>query len=202
MIILVSSLINLLDEMPLSENKKVAFIPNGRDKHDSNRDPPLEKDRAFLREKGYSVTDINLKEYQGDQLYKKLSEFEMIYVTGGNTFYLLEIIRKSGFDKILPKLLKKGVIYIGKSAGACVMGSSIEPMRVMDNPKKATLENYNGLRYFDFVFVPHSESKKFGELAKEIERKFSKKYKLKKFTDYEGVIIDNSKKTIKYIKAS
>jgi dipeptidase E len=54
-----------------------------------------------------------------------LSEFSGVYIGGGNTFKLLEGIRKIGFDKILADYINKGGNYYGGSAGAIILGKDI-----------------------------------------------------------------------------
>jgi len=192
MIILVSDIREVFDKLPmLSAKKKVAFIPNAKDTYTDKSG--LDKQRDFFLEKGFRVTDVDLNKFHNDALYKKLSRYNMIYVAGGNCFVLLQKMRASGFDKILPKLITKGIIYVGASAGACVISSSIEPLGLLDQPEYAQLDNFNGLGYIDFVFIPHVGHPKYDKGIKDIYKKYSKTFKLQKFTDSEGLIIENDK---------
>ncbi|MBU1644033.1 MAG: peptidase E [Nanoarchaeota archaeon] len=197
MIILTSGLFEVYDKLPLDNVKKVAFIGNAKDKHIDKSG--LEKYRKFFKDKGFEVEDIDLRKYKKRILFKKLSASDLIYVAGGNCFVLLEEMRKSGFDKIIRKLLDDGVIYLGQSAGSSVMGSSIEPLQLMDSkPDVTSLKNFDGLGFVDFVFVPHYKSEKYAEKVKNVRKKYSNKHKLEFFTDSEGLIIDNN--SIKKIK--
>ncbi|NCN99296.1 type 1 glutamine amidotransferase-like domain-containing protein [Candidatus Pacearchaeota archaeon] len=54
-----------------------------------------------------------------------LENFGAIYIGGGNTYKLLDEIRKSGFDKLMIDFLWKGGIIYGGSAGAIVLGKDI-----------------------------------------------------------------------------
>lgn len=191
MIILVSKVAAVFDKIDFKGKKKVAFIPNAKDKHTDKSG--LEKTRSFFRQKGFIVNNIDLNHFKDKELYKELLKYEIIFIAGGNCFVLLEKIKKSGFEKILNKLLDKGIIFIGESAGACIMGKSIEPLKLIDNPKFAELENYDGLGFIDFVFVPHYKDPKYAQSIKQIEKVYGKKFDLKEFTDGEGIIIDNNK---------
>lgn len=54
----------------------------------------------------------------------RLANKDVIFVVGGDTDYLMSIYRKTGFDKLLPKLLETKV-YVGSSAGSMVVGKRI-----------------------------------------------------------------------------
>ncbi len=189
MIILTSGLFEVYDKLPLDHVQKVAFIGNAKDKHLDKSG--LDKYRQFFRRKGFEVEDIDLKKYRGETLFKKLSAFDLIYVAGGNCFVLLEAMRKSKFDKVIKRLLDKGVIYLSQSAGSCVMGSSIEPLQCLDSkPEAANLNSFEGLGFIDFVFVPHYKSKHYGKKVDNLNKKYSTKYNIRLFTDSEALIID------------
>ena len=57
---------------------------------------------------------------------KLLELKDIIFVEGGNTFYLLKAMRACNFEKIIRKLLKEGKVYIGASAGSIVAGKTIK----------------------------------------------------------------------------
>ena len=149
--------------------------------------------RLFFKQKGFIVHDVNLNEFKNQDLYKELLKYETIFIAGGNCFVLLEKIRNSGFDQILTNLLNKDIIIIGESAGACVMGKSIEPLKFMDKPELANLKNYEGLKFFDFVFIPHYKDPKYDSAIIKIEKEYVKKFNLKKFTDKEGIVIERGR---------
>jgi dipeptidase E len=188
MIILISGFFEVYDKLPLKNIKKVAFIGNAKDKHADKSG--LEKYRRFFREKYSVFEDVDLRKYNSDSLFKKLSTFDLIYVAGGNSFVLMEAMRKSGFDTIIKKLLDFGIIYLGQSAGACVMGSSIEPFKLYDRPEKANLKNFDGFGFVDFVFVPHDGNPRFADRVNILKKTPPKGFKLEFFTDEEAIIIN------------
>jgi len=53
----------------------------------------------------------------GDVLEKLLSQ-DIVYVGGGDTHYMLEAWKETGFDELLLKAYNQGVILAGLSAGA------------------------------------------------------------------------------------
>ena len=190
MIVLFSDLRTFFDKIPIPIGQRIAFIPNARDTYENNDSLKTYKD--FLESRNKHVEYVDLKEYSGDDLFSKLSSFDVVYVTGGNSFYLLELVRKSGLDAILPKLLDKGIVYLGESAGAVIMSNSIEPTGLMDYPEFSDLKDYVGLDYLDFVFLPHSDEEKYMPKIDAIEKEFSKTFALKKFSNSQGLMIDDN----------
>ena len=86
----------------------------------------FERNRAFFKAEGYQSEELDLDGKNENELRKVLQGKELVYVEGGNTFYLLKSIRESGFDKVIKELLPKGLIYMGASAGSYVACPTIE----------------------------------------------------------------------------
>ncbi len=58
---------------------------------------------------------------------RELADADVIWVGGGNTFYLLDIARKVGFMDVVDDLVRnRGVLYGGTSAGTILANPSIE----------------------------------------------------------------------------
>ena len=88
----------------------VAFIPTAADVYADKWF--IEADRAKLVEMGFQLVDVSIKDIHGDELTEILSGVDIIFVAGGNVFYLLEQARISGFLNIVPRLVENGVMYI------------------------------------------------------------------------------------------
>ncbi|MGI8935211.1 MAG: Type 1 glutamine amidotransferase-like domain-containing protein, partial [Phormidesmis sp.] len=61
-----------------------------------------------------------------------------IFVNGGSIDYQMYVFKKSGFAKLLPKLLETKV-YVGSSAGSMVIG------------KRVSTEAYHKIYYGEYV---------------------------------------------------
>src|SRR5260221_7313870 len=87
---------------------------------DKKSKPYITRTTNDLKNLGFTTESLNLEDYaeKPDDLQTKLAEFSGCWVLGGNSFYLNYWMMKSGFDKILPALLKEEFIYGGESAGA------------------------------------------------------------------------------------
>ena len=118
-----------------------------------------------------------------------IKDFDVIYVCGGNTFYLLQKIRASGFDKILKDF---NGIYIGVSAGSIIVGPNIEVASPGDE-NDVELSDLTGLNIVDFAVSPHfrkEEQKIIDDLKKQV------KYQIIEITDDQAVLVVGGEKSI------
>ncbi|HSW96343.1 MAG TPA: Type 1 glutamine amidotransferase-like domain-containing protein [Candidatus Saccharimonadales bacterium] len=120
----------------------------------------LEKHREKLREQKITdIEDINLKEVNQYELEEKLLSKDIIYINGGNTFYLLYWVRKRKLENLLRIFLQRGGIYIGVSAGSIITCPTIESAGWDPADKNAVnLTNLKGLNLVNFLIHPHFEN--------------------------------------------
>ena len=170
------------------DNKNIAFIPTASNIY---QDWSPVEDRQKLIELGFNVKNISLEGKTKEQLYFELEEVDLIFVAGGNTFYLLQEARKSKFDEVIFELIQKGIPYIGSSAGTVFMGPSIELALDIDNQYDAPdLKNYDGLNIVDFVVLPHYDDENFREkIDKNLKKMNFIKYNTIKIKDNQAVMI-------------
>ncbi len=163
-----------------------------------------DKDRDSLKKAGFEVFDYTITDKKEKDLRNDLKDMDIIYVSGGNTFYLLEKIKESHFDKVIKDFIKQGKVYIGTSAGSIVAGPDIYPVYCFDNPKEAKkLKNYKGLGLVDFTVLPHWGSEYFKKeyLNKELRHIYRKGYKLILLNDDQYIaIVGDGYKIIDIIK--
>lgn len=114
---------------------------------------------------------------------KKIKEADIIYIGGGNTVKLVNILKENGMDEMLKAAGKRGCVLSGISAGAityCKYGlSDFEIMEGISN-------NYvkvDGLGFSNYMFVPHFSS---DEKKKEGLEKV-----LKENNDIKALCVDN-----------
>ncbi len=115
----------------------------------------VEIDRQLMHEAGFNVEDIDIEGKNKSQLMQILSSVDIIYVQGGNTFFLLKQMRASGFDKIIKKLLKMGIVYAGVSAGSIVAGKSVKTALWLGDKNGVKIKNLSGLGLVPFNIFPH-----------------------------------------------
>lgn len=83
------------------------------------------------------------------------SEFEMIWLGGGNTFYLRWLIKENNFKNTIIDFFNCGKIYAGSSAGAIIAGPDIEDADTLDDPHEARERINEGLNITKYVVLPH-----------------------------------------------
>lgn len=73
----------------------------------------------------YNYTEIDIAGLSPQELKSMLSAYDVVLVEWGNPFYLLQIIRETGFQETMEELMKQWVVYIGKSAGSYIACPSL-----------------------------------------------------------------------------
>ncbi|MCW2604041.1 MAG: peptidase [Pseudonocardiales bacterium] len=156
------------------------------------------EERARLIKGGYELTDVDLGATQGEDLRVVLSGMDVLYVGGGNTFYLLDKVRRSGLDALLPRQFDRGMLYIGLSAGASLMGPDVEPMAIMDDPSVAPdLVSTEGLGYLAEVPIPHVASGLYEpEVFDGAIREFGGRFSLRLLRDDEALLVEDGDVTL------
>ncbi len=182
-------LVNMVDD-PNKTN--IAFIPTAADPYDDKWF--IEADRKKLKELGFSVIEVDLKNKTKEELFNILKDMDVVYVAGGNSFYLLEKVKESGFDDVIKRLLDKGVVYAGSSAGAVIACQTIEPIKLLDDPSKApNLKSYQGLGLVDFIVLPHYGKEKYQEKFSKIISDYGEKnFKFVPITDEQSIVVENN----------
>ncbi len=56
----------------------------------------------------------------------RLKQFDVVYICGGNTKYLLERINEQGFHEVLKEYMKNDGIVIGVSAGSIIAAQNLD----------------------------------------------------------------------------
>lgn len=179
----------------------VAFIPTAADNSPIRPWVDVDKDKlialgfnifeiglqAEIDNAGYPIPDTNKSP---KKLFQELSKADIIFVAGGNTFYLLEQAQKMGFLEMVKNLVKQDVIYIGSSAGSVIAGPDIEPIAMFDDPNEANLKSTKGLNYVDFVILPHfwPGDRSFEQTFK----KYGERYNLIPLINENLIMVDES----------
>ncbi|MEK7520110.1 MAG: Type 1 glutamine amidotransferase-like domain-containing protein [Patescibacteria group bacterium] len=191
--LLTSIYANVADELPKlisdkPESVTVAFIATAADVYEDKSFVDI--DRNKLKEQGFQIKEVNLKSANSADLEKEMADCGVIFVAGGNIFYLLQEVRKSGFDTILSKLGLE-VIYVGSSAGSVLVGPDVGLVDTLDNPLEAPeLKDYTGLNLIDFVVLPHYGKPKYEEKYQAIIKKATDQgLKTKTLGDSEFVVV-------------
>ncbi|MFS0714365.1 Type 1 glutamine amidotransferase-like domain-containing protein [Microbacterium sp. 2P01SA-2] len=123
------------------------------------RDAPfVAAEREAVRSGGRAVVDVTLRSTGAGDFAHLLSDAGAVYVAGGSTFALLEALRLSGNDRVLIDHVRRGLPYIGLSAGSIVAGPDVTPASLMDDPADGpALTSHEGLSLVDVTVIPHAD---------------------------------------------
>ena len=154
--------LDIAKKADLSKNNKLVFIDTAAEVAEGDKEW-LKNDRQALVDAGFEVTDYSITNKSKDELETYLPKFDYIYLSGGNTPYLLRQSQKSGFVSVIKDLiLKKGKTYIGTSAGSIIAGPRL-PVYLLDDDKSVNVEGLKGYGFVNFTVLPHWGSKDFRE---------------------------------------
>jgi dipeptidase E len=134
------------------------------------------------------VEELDIRQVPYAEIAATIAKNDYIYLTGGNTFYLLQELKKSGADQIIREQVRLGKPYIGESAGAAIAAPTIEYMKEMDDPTAAPhLTSFKGLELVDFCPVPHYNNAPFKKITKNIVQAYQQKLDLKPISNHQAI---------------
>ena len=153
-------------------------------------DGKKDTDRTWLEEEYATILDLGIKEENITEYHYEenidFSSYDIIYMIGGNTFYLLKELREKNLSEKIIQAINNGVIYIGSSAGSIILGKTIETALLYDE-NWVNLVDFEGLNIVDGIIIPHANRKQ--DFIKEAKQKYSDKI-IELYDDYGIVITD------------
>ena len=164
------------------KDKKVLYITTASDGENDS-------DKSWMDEEYETILDLgfnkeNIYEFKIGQKEININDFDVIYMMGGNTFYLMDMIRKYNFDTVIKKAMDNGIIYIGSSAGSEILGNSVEYALPFDE-NNVDMKDFTGLRIIDGIIIPHANRKE--EFISKVKENIGEKLFL--LYDEDGIII-------------
>jgi len=174
------------------ENKSVTFIPTASMVEEVTHYVALAKE-AFDN-LGMDIFVVDISKESRDDIIKNLNNNDFIYISGGNTFFLLQELKKKELDKVIIQEVNNGKMYIGESAGTIIMAPNIEYIHILDDKEKAPeLDSYQGLNEINFYPVPHLQNDYLGGKIEQIIQKYQNKIELLPITDHQVILVDGEK---------
>lgn len=158
----------------------------------------VETGKEALEDLGLIVEELDVTTETLEEITATLKKNDFIYVTGGNTFFLLQELKRSGADKLILEEIAKGKLYIGESAGAVITSPNISYIQSMDSVKKATnLTNYDALNLVDFSILPHYNNAPFKEVTQKIVADYAGKPTMRPISNQEAIFVRDKEVSIK-----
>ena len=150
----------------------------------------VDDDRKAFEELGIIVEELEITTASPDKISEMLNRNDYIFVSGGNTFYLLQELRRKGADILITEQIRAGKLYIGTSAGSVILCPDIEFVKEMDYSHAAPeLQSFTGLNIVDFYILPHYLDFPFEEITQNIVKKYGKKLDLRPISNKQVITI-------------
>jgi dipeptidase E len=186
--------------------KNLRIIMNALDHDQKTRDSFYREQKRDLENLSFITSELDLRSHFGDvnSLREILTETDILWINGGNSFILRRAMRQSGFDAVIHEYLETdSIVYAGFSAAAVIAAFSMRGLDFVDNPsvvpeKYESNVIWEGLSVLNYSIVvhydsDHSESKL---VNREIEYYESNHIPYKKITDGQVIIVDGNETRI------
>ena len=149
-----------VDEISLrlfnNPHPKIAYIPSQSDLTRKYFNQKVEWYKQF------GITDLfyfDLDQEYSEEKIPELLSCDGIFLSGGNTYYFLNSLKKRNFISTLTNYVSSGGVLIGVSAGSILMSKTIAITSVDDDlggdQNTVGLRDFSALGLIDFEFFPH-----------------------------------------------
>ncbi|MDR3157983.1 MAG: Type 1 glutamine amidotransferase-like domain-containing protein [Zoogloeaceae bacterium] len=168
--------------------KRVAFIPTASLPETVTF--YVEADRKALVKLGFKVCELEISTASAGEIAQGLEAADYIFVTGGNTFFLLQELRRTGADAAIVRQIDNGKPYIGVSAGSMILAPTIEYAQLMDDAAAAPRLNgdFSALAVVDFCVVPHFTNVPFKKAAQKIVAEYAPRLDLRPISNHQAIM--------------
>ena len=147
---------------------------------------------AALKENGYDVTVLDVATAPHSKSVQAIKNSGCLCISGGNTFYLLQELKRNGLLDLIKQRVQDGMLYIGESAGAIIACPNISYNQIMDDKAVATeLTNYSGMGLVDYYVLPHNGEFPFVETTAQTIKVYGEKINLIPLNNSQAVIVEN-----------
>lgn len=123
-----------------------------------------------------------------------LAAFDLVYLAGGNPYYLLQRVRDTGADAVIEEMLEARRPIIGSSAGALLLGRSLNAVPIFDTSvPDLGCKDTDALRLVPFTVLPHTNRWKarFADYAARVATAGALcRSKILEITDDEGLLVE------------
>lgn len=137
---------------------KVLYITTAGNLHPVDDRRWIDEGREILQKRGWEVVDYDIAEKSETEVEVAIRQVDVVFVQGGNNFYLLKWMHECQFGKVIRKALARGVPYMGESAGSIVCSEDITAQKIMSADaleQVPELTDFRGLGLVNFLIRPH-----------------------------------------------
>lgn len=138
-------------EIFLNKKYTLSYIPSSTDKELKY----FERTKNKLSEYGnFRFNYFDIDDFCSMERIDNIFKSDVIYLSGGNTYYFLNNLKKRYFITRLRRYVENGGYIIGLSAGAIMMAKDIAVAKFGDEDIIG-LSDLSSLALVDFDFMPH-----------------------------------------------
>ena len=173
--------------------KEVLFIPTAANVEEY-RDYVDEAKEAFTK-MGFTLEILDVSKASETEAKAKIGAAQVLYVSGGNTFYLLRELKKKDLVALIADRVRSGeLVYVGESAGAMIAAPSVEYASAMDNASGSeSVATQTGLDLVKFYPVVHYGEEPFVQSTAEILKIYGGKLNLAPINNAEAIAVHGDK---------
>ena len=170
--------------------KHVLFIPTAGN---------VEEYRGYIDEAlqtfadlGFQVEVLDISACDIETAQAKIFQSKLLYVSGGNTFYLLQELKKKQLLSLIKEQVADGMVYVGESAGAIITAKDIDYNKIMDDKGVAAeLHDTEALNEVDFYVLPHVGEEPFVESTQATLDTYGDQLNLLSLNNRQAVLVED-----------
>lgn len=170
--------------------KHVLFIPTAGN---------VEEYRGYIDEAlqtfadlGFQVEVLDISACDRETAQAKIFQSKLLYVSGGNTFYLLLELKKKQLLSLIKEQVADGMVYVGESAGAIITAKDIDYNKIMDDKGVAAeLHDTEALNEVDFYVLPHVGEEPFVESTQATLDTYGDQLNLLSLNNRQAVLVED-----------
>lgn len=171
-------------------DKRVVFIPTAAAHEEYTG--YVASARSSWKDLGAEIVDLDIVGVSRQAATEVLEQAEVIYLSGGNSFFLLDQLRSTGIDRIIKACLAEGAVLVGESAGAIVCSPDLSYIQPMDPvPDSYSQTDYIGLGLVDFFPVPHYLNPPFVESSHQVVN-LNPRLPLKPISNTQALLVEGT----------
>ncbi|XQN77177.1 Type 1 glutamine amidotransferase-like domain-containing protein [Streptococcus oralis] len=169
---------------------KVLFIPTAGNEEDHTA--YIDEAQQTFRDLGFEIEVLDIASCDRETAQAKIFQSKILYISGGNTFYLLQELKKKQLLSLIKEQIRDGLVYVGESAGAIITAKDIDYNKLMDDKTVATeLSDTAGLDEVDFYILPHYGEEPFTDSSQKTFETYKKQLELRPLHNHQAIIVND-----------
>ena len=170
--------------------KQVLFIPTAGNVEEY-RDY-IDEAKVVFEDLGFAVEVLDLAQTDQETAQAKIFQTKLLYIAGGNSFQLLQKLKKKHLLSLIREQIADGMVYVGESAGAIITAEDIDYSKLMDDKGVAgELSDTAALNEVDFYVLPHVGEEPFAESTQAILDTYGDKLNLLPINNSQAVLVED-----------